>query len=124
MGAKFECYKSFNETCTYVNAEGDEVIISNLWRYATLIFPESDIPIQDVNGNYYELDLPDEHEYHDLYVNNVDVYINNNDELKEKVESYDDENIEEFLEELGFESNDVVYDIIQNGEESVVISKI
>jgi len=120
---KFECYKSFNETFTYSNDDGEEVVISNLWRYAELLYPDDQLPVVDSDRNYCNIELPEEFEYSDLYVNNVDVFVNNED-LREQIESYDDENFEELLEDLGFTNIETEYDIFFNGEDSIKISKI
>ena len=121
---RFKCYKSFNETKTYCNTLGDEILISTLWRYAKIDFQDGeDVPERDVDGNYYNIFLPDEVNYEDEYVESMELNIDD-EELKAQIDDYGDSDFIGYIEGLGFEFIDGEFDIFVTDENSLSIVKV
>ena len=114
---RFECYKSFHETQIFTRGD-DRVEFQILWRIATLVFPDDQVPSADSGGHYLDFPLPDDFDYHDWKSTNHEIRVKDS-KLRKKVETIfeaDNEELEEHedyeqkLEKLGFKM-DTRYDI-------------
>ncbi|KXW56533.1 hypothetical protein LHV13_02870 [Ferrovum sp. PN-J185] len=121
---KFECFKSFNVTDIYKNDQDDEIVITNLWTYATLEYNEDELPEKEDNGNYYDIFLPEAFDCSDLFVSNVDYFIEDN-KLLNKISALEDQDkFIDLIQANGFEHFETQYDILDSGEGSIVVVEV
>jgi hypothetical protein len=121
---KFECFKSFNVTDIYKNDKDDEIVITNLWTYATLEYIEDELPEREDNGNYYDIFLPEAFDCSDLFDSNIDYFIEDKKLLNEVSTLEGQDKFIKLIQGLGFEHFKTQYDIMDNGDRSIVITEM
>ncbi|HQT81731.1 MAG TPA: hypothetical protein PL140_07310 [Ferrovaceae bacterium] len=111
-------------TDIYKNDEDDEIIITNLWTYATLEYGENELPEKEDNGNYYDIFLPEAFDCSDLFVSNVDYFIDDV-KLLNKVSILEGEDrFIELIQGVGFKHFKTQYDILDIDNRSIIITEM
>lgn len=82
---KFDCFKAYEESTKY-RCGADTVILRTIYHYATLIYKASGtLPLQSVDGNYYNIPDPILAEIGDIYLERTEINIEDQ-ALKNKYE--------------------------------------
>jgi hypothetical protein len=98
---RFECYKSFSERQIFIRGN-DRVVYEVLWRKATLVFPDDEVPSADSSGHYLDFRLPDDHNYYDEKSSNLEIHVKDS-KLRKKVETIMEGNNEELEEQEDYD---------------------
>ncbi|MBU6468842.1 MAG: hypothetical protein KGN31_07200 [Betaproteobacteria bacterium] len=87
-------------------------------------FDQYQLPQKDIEGNYLNIQLPESAEYNDLLMSVVDI-LSDNEELKNAIEQEkNNENLINHLYSLGFVFISTRYDVMDKGNNSVILELI
>ena len=107
---RFICNRCLWDTQLY-KLKNEELIFTGIYRYAEFVVAEDAVPSPDDKGNYIDIDIGDDAELSEFWLENWEAKIHN-PTLKKKVDKIiASEDPLDGIEELGFENSGGSYEI-------------